>query len=119
MELAGPIKAGPWQLIGDGIIVVSVDVQYDVIWRPAGSDGGANDVTIATFSHHFDPQPVGFDAEALDGAADGIAADAAPGDQLVLRFTVTATSDPTRHGFIPNGDGVNTHGRIPSLILPP
>jgi hypothetical protein len=50
----------------------------------------------------------------LDIAA--IAANAQPGDQLVLRFTTTGGPDGTF--YVPNGDGTASGGRDPSLTLP-
>ena len=48
--LAGPIKAGTWHLIGDGIVLDPVDVTFDLLWRD-----GNGDHPIATWTHHFDP----------------------------------------------------------------
>ena len=115
--LAGPISAGTWHLVGDGIVQAPVDVQYDVIWRHAGSDS-----TLASFQHHFDPL-VGanhFDATMYDANATGLAATARPGDLLVLRFTASGPADggSAVSAFIPNGDGAHALGRIPSITLP-
>jgi hypothetical protein len=113
--LKGPVRAGTWHLVGDGIVFQSVDVQYDVLWRPSG---GAPDTVLATWQMHFDP-PTGagqFDAVPFEGDASAPVANAAPGDQLVLRFT--ASNSPAGPAFIPNGDGAQAMGRIPSLSLP-
>jgi hypothetical protein len=110
--LAGPIPAGTWTLVGDGVIIEPVDVQWEVIWRPAE---GA-DTVLATWNHHFEPQKTGFDAVPYEETRDAPAADAAPGDRLVLRYqAMNATQDMA---YIPNGDGVETSGRIPNLLLP-
>lgn len=112
--LHAPIPGGAWHLVGDGVVIEPVDVRFDVIWRPAG---GGGDVTLATWQHHFEP-----DATALSNAvpyeadATGLPADAADGDQLVLRFSATGAT--RQMAYIPNGDGVNTHGRDPSITLP-
>jgi hypothetical protein len=112
--LQGPLRAGTWHLVGDGIMLDAADVQFDVVWRsPAG------DQTLATFTHHFAPAPAPaqFDAVPFDGDAPGLAAAARDGDQLVLR--ITPVSGPMTPSYIPNGDGAAAHGRIPSLTLPP
>jgi hypothetical protein len=117
MTLAGPIAAGSWHLIGDGIVEAPCDVTYEVIWRHGSDD------PIATFTHHFDPMtgPTKFFATPLDLDAPGVAAAASAGDQLVLRVSAEVIADAGAglpSVFIPNGDGSNAHGRIPSLILP-
>ena len=88
----------------------SVDVTFDVIWRGSGGDR-----VVVSFSHHFDP-PAGFDAVPFEADATGAEVPARDGDRLVLRWTAAgASSGPA---FIPNADGANTNGRIPSLKLP-
>jgi hypothetical protein len=110
--LRGPLAAGSWHLVGDGAVLASVDIQYDVIWRRGGSD-----TTLATFTHHFDPHPSGFDAVPFEGTTNGPAAAAQAGDKLVLRFTASETTEAV--AFIPNGDGANANGRIPFVDPPP
>ncbi len=110
-ELHGPIPAGTWHLVGDGEVFASVDIRYDLLWRSAGGD-----VTLATWSHHFDPRPSGFDAVPFEADAQAAAVAAVSGDHLVLRFTASNTTDQT--AFIPNGDGPHSNGRIPYLDLP-
>jgi len=109
--LRGPIPAGTWHLVADGLVGAPVDVQFDLIWRSGGGD-----VVVASFAHHFDPQPSGFDAVAFEGSAPGPAAAARDGDQLVLRFTATGTGEAS--AYIPNGDGDRAHGRIPFVDVP-
>lgn len=116
--LAGPVAAGVWQLVGDGLILAAVDMQFDVLWR-SGLGDQQNEQLIVSFRHHFDP-PTGshaYDAVPLDANAAGAAAAAVRGDRLVLRMTATqaASSGPA---YLPNADGPHTHGRIPSLSLP-
>jgi len=110
-ELAGPIGAGSWHLVGDGLVLAAVDMRFDVLWRHGGTD-----TLVVRFDHHFDP-PAGYDAVPLDADAVGVAVAAQPGDRLVLRMSATqsATSGPA---FIPNADGTHANGRIPSLTLP-
>jgi hypothetical protein len=110
-ELAGPLRAGSWNLIGDGVPLHSVDIVFDVIWRRGGSDR-----TIVTFTHHFAPTPGRFDAEPFEGNATSDAVEAAQGDLLVLRMT--ASSSVAGAAYLPNADGQHANGRIPSIILP-
>jgi len=85
-------------------------VQYDFIWRRNGTD-----TTLVTFNHHFD-LPSTFQATKYDADAQGIAAAAAAGDQLVWRWTITAAT--TGALIIPNGDGTSSGGRFPSIQFP-
>ncbi len=116
LQLAGPIKAGTWHLIGDGIVLQSADVQFDVIWRH-----DATDTPVVQWTHHFDlpPAPVRFDAVQFEADASGAAVPAVSGDELVLRWSIAG---PDGGGgttaFIPNGDGANSQGQIPSLKIP-
>ena len=91
------------------------DVQYDFIWRHGGTD-----TTLVTFTHHFDYDPsVGIrTATRYDADADGIAAAATAGDQLVWRWSVTAADSSGQLVAIPNGDGTNSGGRFPSITFP-
>ena len=111
--LTDPIKAGTWQIVGDGIIIDSCDVTFTVLWRTT-----AKDTTVATFTHHFDPGPEIQNAVLYAGTADGIAVPAAKDDQLVLHITATGgmAGDTTLYGL--NGDGAAAGGRQPFLSLP-
>ena len=111
MLLNGPIKAGTWHLVGDGIIINSADVTFDVLWRDA-----AGDHPIATWQNHFEPMASGYLAVAFEADAPGVEAKAKANDQLVLRFTAQGTA--TGVLYIPNGDGTKAKGRIPTLTLP-
>jgi hypothetical protein len=114
-KLAGPIRAGRWQLVGDGLVIEAADITYEVIWRGAGGDQ-----PIVSFQHHFDPPPAGpgrYQAVPFEGAAEAAAVMAKSGEELVLKFSaMSASTAPSP--FIPNGDGANAKGRIPSLRLP-
>lgn len=92
------------------------DAQYDFIWRRAGMD-----TTLVTFTHHFDAVPGDYPAAEVDADADGIAAAASAGDELVWRWTVTA-GDPDGGSaggvIIPNGNGPSAGGRFPYIVLP-
>jgi len=113
VTLKGPISAGTWHLVGDGIVTESVDVTFQVIWRTQAGQ----DTLLASFAHHFDPLPGNsFDAIPFEADATGIAAAAAEGDELVLRFT--GASALNEMAYVPNGDGRLTDGRIPNLTFP-
>lgn len=109
----GPIKAGTWAIVGDGLIFASCDVTFAVLWRTTSGD-----TTVATFTHHFDPGPAVGDAVLYDDTAAGTAVTPGSGDQLVLHLSVEGSPDQsTLYGL--NGDGPVTGGRQPFLTLPP
>lgn len=109
--LRGPIPAGTWRLVGDGIALESVDVSFELIWRH-----GTDDVVVR-FDQSFEPLPgEEYRAQAYEDTADLDPVDAAAGDQLVLRITGESASLPM--AYIPNGDGELTDGRIPFVDLP-
>jgi hypothetical protein len=111
--LTAPIPAGLWRFVGDGLAEMSCDVEFDVLWRSA-----AGDQTIATFAQHFDPPANGFSPTPYEATTDGVAAPAAVGDHLILRFSITSTHPPGTQQFIPNGGADGGDTRIPSLVLP-
>ena len=111
--LAAPIAAGTWTLVGDGIVFAPIDVRFEVLRRRAAAPA----LAVFHVDHHFDPPATGgFAAVTFDATAAGAAVDYAPGDSLVWRFTPSGTD--AQATYIPNGDGANAHGRIPSLALP-
>jgi hypothetical protein len=113
--LAGPIKAGNWHLVGDGVVFDPIDITFDVIWREASGV----DHPIVSFMRHFDPQPSGFNAVLYEDNALGPAANAKANDQLILRMTAAAGGYPDGQMlWIPNGDAEKTMGRYPNLTLP-
>lgn len=110
--LSGPIDAGSWGFVGDGIITESVDVTFELLLRTAAADQ-----VLATWQHHFDPLPGGeYRAQAFADGADLDRVDASDGDQLVLRYT--GDGSDLMMAYIPNGDGDALGGRIPYLDLP-
>lgn len=116
LTLAGSINAGKWHLIGDGIVLATADIDYDVIWRHGGSD-----TNIVHFEHHFEPLTgtQKFDASPFEADANGDSVPAKSGDQLVLRFSASGPdAGATPQVFIPNADGAHANGKVPSLILP-
>ncbi len=111
--MTGPVKAGTWHLVGDGIVLSAADVTFDLLWK----DSKGTEHPITSWMHHFDPMASGYNAVQYEADAVAPAADAAANDTLVLRMS--ATGDPTVSMlWIPNGDGAKAQGRIPSLTLP-
>jgi hypothetical protein len=100
-------------VIADAIIFQSCDVQIDLLWRAA-----AGDQTLGTWTQHYD-EPMGptqFDAQPFEADASA-AAVGAPGDQLVLRYTVLSSA-MGGFAYIPNSHGADANGRIPSVTFP-
>lgn len=96
-----------------------VDVKYEILWRKAGTPdgGGPADTVLATYNHHFEPKGGGdFSATAYEDTVAGPAAPAEPGDQLVLRVSVSGTTAST--AFVVNGDTAAAGGRDPFIDLP-
>jgi hypothetical protein len=112
-RLQGPIPAGTWRLVADGIILEVVDVTFEIIWRSAS--GG--DEVLAEFTQSFSPLPGGaYRAQAYEVTADVGAVPAEQGDQLVFRYSGEGSELPM--AYIPNGDGEGLGGRIPFIDLP-
>lgn len=119
--LKGPIPAGTWNLVGDGIVagdgVRSITVLFEVRLRAQGVTGDASDtIVVMTQNTFMRDQGNRFGAVAFEQQLQGMAVPAVAGDRLVLRITALR-GDPGAT-FIPNGDGVTTGGRIPRLDLP-
>ena len=111
--LRGDLRAGEWELVGDGIITQPVDVRFEVFVRRADT----TEVPIAMWDRHFDPIGGGdFSAQAYDATAEGPAVDFVAGDQLILRYT--GTNSAFDMAYQPNGDGFRADGRIPYIDLP-
>ena len=109
--LEASVPAGVYHLVLDSIIIKSVDVTFDLIWRR-----GAVDTSLASWQMHFDPLPGAFDAQAYEVDEPAPAIDWKAGDLLVFRYAGANTSQS--EAYIPDGDGSLSHGRIPNLTLP-
>ena len=112
LTLVDDLPAGTWRFVGDGIITSSCDVTFEIFVRKAAGP----ETTIATFQHHFEPLPAGFDAQPFEASADAAAIAIDDGDQLVLRYSASNATVPM--AYIPNGDGFRAGGRIPFIDLP-
>ncbi len=111
--LRAGVAAGTYHLVLDAVIVDSVDVTFDLIWRR-----GSTDTILAEWPAHYDPLPGGnYDAQAFEYDETCPAITFKAGDQLVFRYTGANTT--SSEAYIPNGDGSVTHGRIPNITLPP
>ncbi|MEO8704533.1 MAG: hypothetical protein ABI867_31050 [Kofleriaceae bacterium] len=107
------VPAGPWHLIGDGIILESVDVHFEIVLRRGGVDSA-----VVAWDQHFEPLPGNsFKAQALDLDSPGVAIDFEDGDAIVFRYSgQSATND---NAYIPNGEAGTADGRNPAILLPP
>jgi hypothetical protein len=111
-DLQTSVPAGTYHVVLDGIVIHPVDVQFDLLWRHAGSD-----TTLATWQLHLDPTAgSGFDAQAAEVDEQAPAIDFHAGDQLVFRYTGSTASPP--ESYIPDGDGAKKNGRDPNITLP-
>jgi hypothetical protein len=111
-SLIASIPAGAYHLVLDAVIIAPVDVTFDLIWRR-----GSTDTTLATWTDHYAPLGGGnFDAQPFEYDEQAPAVDFQHGDKLVFRYTGANTT--SSEAYIPNGDGVNSHGRIPNITLP-
>jgi FtsP/CotA-like multicopper oxidase with cupredoxin domain len=110
--LRASVPAGAYHVACDSIVTDPVDVTYTLIWRR-----GDHDTTLAEWTKHWDPLPGGnYDAQAYEVDEVAPAIDFEAGDELVFRYAGANTTSP--QAYIPNGDGANAHGRIPSIRLP-
>lgn len=104
--------AGTYHFVLDAVIVKSVDVQFDLLWRR-----GTTDTMLASWTAHYDPLTSGnFDAQPFEYDQNCDAIPTQKGDQLVFRYTGSNTT--SQEAYIPNGDGSHANGRIPYIVLP-
>lgn len=109
--MKGPIEAGTWTLVADGVIGEPVDVTFEVIHRVGGTEN-----VVFTLEQHFEPRvdEPGM-ATAYEETAEAERVESQEGDELVFRFTGESENDMA---YIPNGEGTMNGGRIPYLDLP-
>lgn len=110
-HLVASVPAGTYHFVLDSIIIRSVDVTFDLVWRR-----GTTDMPLASWDKHFEPLPGSFDAQPYEVDMTAPAINFVAGDQLVFRYTGANTS--SAEAYIPNGDGSLSHGRIPNITLP-
>lgn len=119
--LQGPLPAGRWGVVGDGIIAGdmanAITVRFEVRWRPKGTAGASDQVVVSVENEFLRDPNNRFNAVAFDTTLNGQAVAAAAGDLLVLR--ATAVRGDAGAIYIINGDGSTTKGRIPRIDLPP
>ena len=114
-DLVASVPAGTYHFVLDSIIIRSVDVTFDLIWRRPPLDA-PTDTVLATWQKHFEPLPGSFDAQAYEVDMTAPAINFMAGDQLVFRYSGANTS--SSEAYIPNGDGALSNGRIPNITLP-
>ena len=126
--LRGPLTAGIWHLVGDGVLtgtnVTNISVLFEVRVRPQAAVADELDKVVLatqnTFQRDADPQrafaPVLFDAQVA-----GVAASAVAGDRLVLRIHALRGDSGAMYTINGDGDrrGMYPGARIPHLDLPP
>ena len=60
--LKAGVPAGTYHLVLDAVVIVGVDVTFDLIWRR-----GSPDMPLATWTEHFEPRGGGnFDAQPFE-----------------------------------------------------
>jgi hypothetical protein len=110
--LKAGIPAGTYHFVLDAVVISSVDVQFDLVWRR-----GTTDMPLVSWNEHYEPIGGGdFDAQPFEYDEQAPAIDFKAGDQLVFRYTGTNAATP--QSYIPNGDGASSKGRIPNITLP-
>lgn len=87
-------------------------MQFDIIWK----DALDVETVLATATNTFVPNKDTSDAVPYEEEIEGIAADPAAGDLLILRFTTV--SGELGAYYIPNGDGALVSGSVPNITLP-
>ncbi|HRI18843.1 MAG TPA: hypothetical protein PL196_10000 [Burkholderiaceae bacterium] len=120
--LYGPIPAGNWHLVGDGILtgsgVTNITVSFEVRLRPQAAVADELDTVLLSTQNTFqrDPDPQRAFAPVLfEATVPGRGADAAPGDRLIWR--IHALRGDSGAMYIPNGDG-DRRGQYPGARIP-
>jgi hypothetical protein len=111
-NLRASVPAGTYHVECDAVIIAPIDVTFTLIWRR-----GTTDMQLAQWTKHWDPLPGTIVAQAYEVDMTAGAVNFQSGDQLVFRYD--GSNAPSQaEAFIPNGDGVLSAGRIPSITLP-
>jgi hypothetical protein len=105
------VPSGQYHFVLDCIVIAGVDVTFDLMHRR-----GSDNVVLTTWTHHFEPLPASFDAQAYEIDRQAPEIDFKSGDELVFRYSAANTIQA--EAWIPNGDGNLSHGRIPNITLP-
>lgn len=113
-DLRASVPAGTYHVQCDSIILAPVTVRFQLILRHDNRD-----TPLATWTRHWEPLPgSAYDAQAYEVDQAAPAIDFQDGDQLVFRYEGVDPGTTNMQAFIPNGDGKNAGGRIPSITLP-
>ena len=83
--LDGPLPAGSYHLVGDGVLFHAPRVRYELSRRR----GGADDLPVISFEHKF-PDAM---AAQYEETRAGLAVDARRGDLLVLQVSLVGDTD--------------------------
>jgi hypothetical protein len=112
--LRASVPAGVYHVECDALVIAPIDVTFTLLWRR-----GPLDTQLAQWTQHFDPLPGPLAAQPYEHDVTAAAIDHVGGDQLVFGYAGPNPMASTTMTFIPNGDGKNAGGRIPSITLPP
>lgn len=110
--LQASVPAGTYHVICDAIIILPVDVTFELIHRTSTGDR-----QLATWMQRFEPLPGAFRAQPYELDVMAPAIDFESGDQFVFRYT--GMNSTAAMAFIPNGEGDRAMGRFPNITLPP
>jgi hypothetical protein len=96
--------------VADGLVVGSVDMLFELVYRSNGTD-----TTLASVTDHYDAAADTSVAQQHSYDLPAPAITFIDGDQFVFRYT---GSNATSKVYYPNGDGQLSGGSIPNITLP-
>jgi hypothetical protein len=120
-DLVASVPAGTYHVVADALIIGSVDVTYDLIWRSPKHGDNVLATLTKTYEEAADPSV----AQLLEynmTTPTAIAYEA--GDQFVWRYTgsngVLANNGGSGDAYYPNSDGnvAGPSAQIPNITLP-